>query len=443
MKATFCNASIKGICTIVPPKTIDIDSELDSIYKGDKKALERIKKVIGLQTRHIAQKHITASDLGELAAKRLLESLQIPKESIDALIFVTQSPDYFCPASACYLHGKLGLSQSCLSFDINQACAGYLYGLYMAYSLCDSGAANRVLLIVGDTLSKFVNPLDSNLAPMIGDGVSATFLERIDFAYKNSIDSSLMESHNANSRAYSTAKNGKNTKTSHSQNRKDLNTQGFVAGFGNNEVLDSIFAGNAIESKSFNNIKENQAFNTKQIQKAYFELGSDGSKFYQLIIPEGACRIPTKDIITDSKVWQTSEMRSLRDLYMDGAEIFNFAIMQYPKTFHTIMEYAQCDKTNIDYFFFHQANKYIVDNIARRLKLDTDKVPNTTTNKYGNLSGCSIPATICDTLAPLAHNGLEQPLKVHLAGFGAGLTWGNAVLILDRGFQCQKVEIYE
>ena len=178
MKATFHNTSIKGIYTIVPPKIIDIDSELDTIYKGDKKGLERIKKVIGLQTRHIAEKHITASDLGLQAATRLLESLEVERDSIDALIFVTQSPDYFCPASACYLQGKLGLSQSCLSFDINQACAGYLYGLYVAHSLCDSGGANRVLLIVGDTLSKFVNPLDSNLAPMMGDGVSATLLER-------------------------------------------------------------------------------------------------------------------------------------------------------------------------------------------------------------------------------------------------------------------------
>ncbi len=177
--------------------------------------------------------------------------------------------------------------------------------------------------------------------------------------------------------------------------------------------------------------------------KHYFELGSDGSKFHQLIIPEGACRIPTKEIITDSKVWQTSETRSLKDLYMDGAEIFSFAVSTYPKTFQGIIDYAQCDKEAIDYFFFHQANKYIVDNITRSLGLPKEKVPNTTTNKYGNLSGCSIPATICDTLAELASNGLETPLRVHLAGFGAGLAWGNAVVTLDKGFKCQKVGVYE
>lgn len=368
MKATFTQTCIKGIHTLVPPKVIDIDSELDTIYKGDQNALNRIKKVIGLQTRHIAEPHITASDIGEVVANTLLDSLQIDRNSIDALIFVTQTPDYILPASACYLHGRLGLSSTCLSFDINQACAGYLYGLYVAHSLIDGGGAKRVLLLVGDTLSKFINPLDSNLAPIIGDGVSATLLQSIHF-----------------------------DKDPHSQ--------------------------------------ENH--------RSFFELGSEGDKFYQLIIPEGAGRIPTQEIIKDPKVWQTSETRNLRQLYMDGAEVFNFAVMKYPTTFEEILKYAKEEKEKLDYFFFHQANKYIVDNITRRLKLDKAKVPNTTTNKYGNLSGCSVPATICDTLSPLAKNGLEHPLRVHLAGFGAGLSWGNAILTLDRGFTCQSVGLFQ
>lgn len=448
MKATFHNTSIKGIYTIVPPKVIDIDSELDTIYKGDKKGLKRIKKVIGLQTRHIAEKHITASDLGLQAATRLLESLEVERDSIDALIFVTQSPDYFCPASACYLQGKLGLSQSCLSFDINQACAGYLYGLYVAHSLCDSGGANRVLLIVGDTLSKFVNPLDSNLAPMMGDGVSATLLERSNnFGHSacgdflgNAAPTSLRRMSNlqvwisptATSPHSLTLHNPKNSPTilecqdsSDTESRADFNNSTNTTA----EV--------SLSEQSAKSIKE-----TTQL-KHYFELGSDGSKFHQLIIPQGACRIPTKEIITDSKVWQTSESRSLKDLYMDGAEIFNFAIQKEPRAFKAFFEYAKDNVADIDYFFFHQANKYIVDNITRSLGLPKEKVPNSTTNKYGNLSGCSIPATICDTLAELASNGLDSPLRVHLAGFGAGLAWGNAVVTLAKGFRCQKVGIYE
>ncbi|RDU66513.1 beta-ketoacyl-ACP synthase III [Helicobacter didelphidarum] len=356
MKATFSSVALKGIATFVPEQSIDIDSELHTLYHGDEKALKRIKKVIGLQKRHIAPPNLTASDMAEMAAISLIESLNLDRSRIDALIFVTQTPDYILPASACYLHGRLGLSSSCFSFDINQACAGYLYGLYMAHSLISSGGAKCVLLLCGDTISKFVNPLDSSLAPVIGDGVSATLLEY-----------------------------------------------------------------------------------TPSHEKAFLELGSLGEKFYQLIIPEGAGRIPTKDIIADEKVWQTSESRTLKNLYMDGAEIFNFAVMTYPKTFEEIIAYAKKQKEDFEYYFFHQANKYIVDNIIRRLGLDKAKVPNDTTNKYGNLSGCSIPATICDRLDSI-HSPLRSDMQIFMAGFGAGLSWGNAILTLPQDFICQKVQ---
>lgn len=387
MQTKFFHTRIKGLRTLVPPTIIDIDSELHSIYKGDQNALNRIKKVIGLQTRHITPPHITASDMAEQAANNLLDSLDIDRSSIGALIFVTQTPDYILPASACYLHGRLKLPTSCLSFDINQACAGYLYGLYVAHCLIDSGGVKRVLLLVGDTLSKFVNPLDSNLAPIMGDGVSATLLE----------STSLEDL--------------ENEKSTHSIHASE-------------SIPDSI-------SKP------------TQQARAFFGLGSQGDKFYQLIIPEGAARVPTREIITDPKVWETSEVRALNQLYMDGAEIFNFAVLKYPETFEQILKFSGIGTDKLDYFFFHQANKYIVDNITRRLGLEKSKVPNTTTCKYGNLSGCSVPATICDTLSEQAKNGLQSPLMVHLAGFGAGLAWGNAILRLDPGFTCQEVGIYK
>lgn len=356
MQAVFTHTKIRGIVTLVPKQYIHIDDELDRIYNGDTKALERIKKVVGLKKRHIAPKNITASDIALQAANILLDSMNIERSSIDALIFVTQTPDYFLPASACYLHGKLGLGTHAFAFDINQACAGYLYGLYIAHSLISSSGAKRVLLLCGDTLSHFINPLDSSLAPIIGDGVSATLLEY-----------------------------------------------------------------------------------TTESLKAFFELGSDGKRFDKLIIPQGACRIPSTTIITDSKVWETSESRGLHNLYMDGTEIFNFAVIEEPKAFERIIEYAGISKEKIDYYFFHQANTYIVNNIAKRLKLDPTKVPNETTEKYGNLSGCSIPATICDTFGDIP---LKRDITISLAGFGAGLSFGNAIVGLTQDFFTKKVLFY-
>ena len=484
MKARFERVRISGIATIVPPKVIDIDSELHSIYKGDEKALARIKKVIGLQTRHIAEPHITASDMGEAAAKQILQATHTQPSEIDALIVVTQTPDYILPATACYLHGKLGLPTSCLSFDINQACAGYLYGLYVAHSLIESRAASKVLLIVGDTLSRYVNPLDSNLAPIIGDGVSATILESMHDKGHSALlplNSSLgnhsqdLGSLEAVTTAKvaptpklpknlqsNTAKQGEaavslvNTRivcgefqdskansesASHTSpespadSKQNDEGRGFVAGLYQNDILDSTILESTLESSPA--IPQG-----KRHKAAFFELGTQGDKFYQLIIPEGASRIPTREIITESKVWETSQTRTLRQLYMDGAEIFNFAVMQYPKTFKAILDFSGECKEGLDYCFFHQANKYIVDNITRALGLEKGKVPNTTTSKYGNLSGCSVPATICDTLGILKPSE-RKDLRVHLAGFGAGLAWGNAVLSIDRECVIERVGIYE
>lgn len=358
MKSSFKQVKISGISVVVPSKSINIDDELNTIYNGDLQALERIKKVIGLQTRHIAHLNTTASDLAIVAISSLLKDMQISPQDIDAIIMVTQTPDYILPATACYIHGKMNFPTSTIAMDINQACAGYLYGLYISHTMIENGGCQKILLICGDTLSKHINPLDSNLAPIIGDGVSATLIER-----------------------------------------------------------------------------------SNEQQSAFFDLGSEGKKFYQLIIPEGASRIPDPSIIPEPKIWETSEKRTLKQLYMDGSEIFNFAIMQEPKAFLDILQYAQQKQEELDYSFFHQANKYIVDNIVRRLKLDPQRVPNNTTGKYGNLSGCSIPATICDTLNTL-ERPLNKDLRVSMAGFGAGLSWGNAILTLKQDFFCKKVQFY-
>ena len=357
MKARFSKTRLRGVTTVVAPTIIDIDNEIDRIYKGDIKALNRIKKVIGLKTRHIAKPHITASDMALDAARLLLEATATSPATIDALIFVTQTPDYPLPPTACFVHGELGLPNTCFSFDVNQACAGFVYGLYLAHSLIDSGAAHKVILLCGDTLSRLVNPKDTNLAPMMGDGASATLLER-----------------------------------------------------------------------------------SQSEQVAHFELLNDGSGFHELIVPKGGSRIPSKKILKDEKLWEVGESRGLEDMYMDGAAIFNFAVQREPKAFRSLLEYAGYSADKLDYFFFHQANKYIVDNIARNLSLPKEKVPNSTTTRYGNLSGCSVPATICDTIAPIWP--LDKGLEVHMAGFGAGLSIGNAILSLDKDFFAAAVSTY-
>jgi len=136
----------------------------------------RLSALTGIESRRIAPPDLCASDLCADAAERLLAALKWEKESISALIFLSQTPDYILPATACLLQHKLNLSQSCLSFDINMGCSGYVYGLMTAASLVEAGLG-RVLLLVGDTINRLCSEEDRSVAFLFGDAGSATALD--------------------------------------------------------------------------------------------------------------------------------------------------------------------------------------------------------------------------------------------------------------------------
>jgi 3-oxoacyl-[acyl-carrier-protein] synthase-3 len=138
--------------------------------------LARLEKKVGIRQRHIAAPGETASDLGYAAAARLLAGMDVDPASIDALLFCTQSPDYFLPTTACILQDRLGLPTTCAALDFNQGCSGYVYGLYLAKGLVASGMAKNVLLVTAETYSKFIHPRDRSVRVLFGDGASATLI---------------------------------------------------------------------------------------------------------------------------------------------------------------------------------------------------------------------------------------------------------------------------
>jgi len=140
--------------------------------------LERIAKTIGLRDRMVAASSVTALDLCEDAARRLLSEMNLDASSIDAIIFVTQTPDHSQPNNASLLHGRLGLSKSTFAFDLALGCSGWVTGLHQAALLCAHGGAGRVLLCAGDTLSRLTNIKDRTADPLFGDAGSATIVER-------------------------------------------------------------------------------------------------------------------------------------------------------------------------------------------------------------------------------------------------------------------------
>ena len=136
-----------------------------------------IESKTGVLQRHIAASDQTAADLAVEAALKLFDS-GVSRQSIDGLIFVTQSPDYTLPTTACIIQARLELPTTCLAFDVNQGCSGYVYGLAIGGSLIETGIAKRVLLLCGETYSKYIKTDDRTSRPLFSDGAAATLLTR-------------------------------------------------------------------------------------------------------------------------------------------------------------------------------------------------------------------------------------------------------------------------
>lgn len=167
-------ASIVGIVSCVPSRQIDNDYFID---KFGESGVNDVIKMIGVHKRHWVDENTTTRDLCLHAGKRLLNELDWNPKSVDALIFVSQTPDYRLPASACILQSDLGLSTSCIAFDINLGCSAYPYALWLGMTMIQTGAARRVLLAVGDTISKITDMNDRATALLFGDAGTMTALE--------------------------------------------------------------------------------------------------------------------------------------------------------------------------------------------------------------------------------------------------------------------------
>lgn len=174
----YDSVGIKAISACVPSR---IEYNKDLGYFMTEEEIQKAIQNIGIEERRIADKDVCASDLCFKAAEKLLADNEIEKNTIDALIFVSQTSDYHQPATAPILQHRLGLSKNTLSFDINLACSGYVYGLSTAYAYASQSGINRVLLLVGETMSKIVSRRDKVNTPLFGDAGTATLIEKGDY----------------------------------------------------------------------------------------------------------------------------------------------------------------------------------------------------------------------------------------------------------------------
>lgn len=162
-------------------------------------------------------------------------------------------------------------------------------------------------------------------------------------------------------------------------------------------------------------------------EESVFILRSDGSGEDAVKIPGGGMRNPVISQSVIESVREEGNVRNDLEVFMDGMEVFNFAMSVVPKSVKEIAKVTETTLDDIDWLVFHQANKFMTDFFAKRLKFDMNKVPYSI-QKYGNTSSTSVPLTIVSEL----HDKVKDGDRVVMCGFGAGLSWGTARVVFNK-----------
>lgn len=156
--------------------------------------------------------------------------------------------------------------------------------------------------------------------------------------------------------------------------------------------------------------------------------GSDGGGAEQLIVPVGGMRHrfeETAEVITED---EHGNRRTNRNVFMDGTAIVNFAMEIVPKTVEEILTKASLRREEIDYYVFHQANRFVLSYLRQKCELMNFPYWEDV-SEYGNTVSNSIPIALTDLLRKELEKQLE---KVMLVGFGVGLSWGGCLVDLSR-----------
>jgi len=180
----FERSTIRAVAAVIPKERQQID---DFIPLYGEKIVGRIRKATGIEEIRIAPKDLTAADYCIAAAEQIFATQVCPPANVDGVVFVSQTPDYLIPHTSATIQHRLGLPTNTIAMDINFGCAGYIYGLFQAMLLVETGNCCNVLLCSGDTLSRHIHPMDRSLRMVMGDAGTATLVS----AYENASPSAF------------------------------------------------------------------------------------------------------------------------------------------------------------------------------------------------------------------------------------------------------------
>ncbi|MDD2840053.1 MAG: ketoacyl-ACP synthase III [Rickettsiales bacterium] len=316
------NAKIIGTGSYLPDKVltnVDLEKLVDTTN-------EWIIERTGIEERHIAADDQLTSDLALQASLQAIKSSGIDKNNIDLIIVATTTPDRTFPSTATILQGKLGIPETCFSFDIQAVCGGFVYALTVANSFIKSGQVKTALIVGAETISRLVDWTDRNTCVLFGDGAGAVVVQAIEKNDKGILGCDLH---------------------SDGQYGNILNTTGGV---------------------SLN-------------QQAGF-------------------------------------------IYMEGKEVFKLATNKMADSANKSFIKYGLNISNLDFLIPHQANKRIIDAIARKLNLKDEQVI-LTVQKQANTSAASVPLALDYAVK---NNKIKEGNLILLEALGGGLVWGSIII---------------
>jgi len=177
--------------------------------------------------------------------------------------------------------------------------------------------------------------------------------------------------------------------------------------------------------------------NDSDAKDIYLNMYNDGKRREALIIPAGGSRLPSSSetaVVKDSD--DDGNLRSLDNLKMDGSEVFTFVQTEVPPLIEETLKLADQDKELIDWFLFHQPNKFMLKKLAEKLEVPYEKIPMNIVENFGNPSGASIPINIVHNLGSLV---MINKYNCCLSAFGSGLTWGAMTIELGGMDFCEML----
>ncbi len=315
---------IIGTGSALPRKIVTNDDLSQLVDTSD----EWIRERTGIGGRHISTGETVVSLAAE-ACEKALESAGRNAAETDLLLVATCTPEVGIPCVACQVQSLLGAAHA-VAFDLNAACAGFLFALNTAYAYIEAGIYKNALVVGSEVLSKIIDWTDRGTCVLFGDGAGAVLVERSE-------------------------QPGILGFVQHSDGTKG-------------EVL---------------------TCGSRQLKNPYVSMPL-GDPFVK----------------------------------MDGREVFAFAVRQVPASIREVLEQVQLAPDDVDLYVLHQANRRILEGIAKRLSLNMDKFP-MNLDQTGNMSSASIPVLLDE----LNREGqLREGMTLVLSGFGAGLTYGACVL---------------